>query len=262
MTSSTCTTSDDGETSTPSSPETVVSLELKLCPSTHLTVSLYHVKARAFSDSTNDHHHNQKVNLPNELCRITTHLRSSDTPHKDDTSWNDFAIMDARRIISLHQLVIAANMAFVPRSSKHNGGGGRPPPQETRADIWKVVLNAAGSTHFGHVLRDYAFGEQTMSLSDSTTTHNTTNMIPVVALSIGTTTSQHTSAFTNLFSSNNNSNNNNATIQCTLQPLSALQDTSASPELFLKWYKLTPTEIKATSLEKAVLTKIATKFYI
>mmetsp|Transcript_26457 Transcript_26457/g.37148 ORF Transcript_26457/g.37148 Transcript_26457/m.37148 type:complete len:283 (-) Transcript_26457:481-1329(-) len=278
--SSTDTYCRSGETSTPPPPSsnTVASLELKLCTTTttgttNLTVSLYHVELSSSCSSSSPSNHN---NIFHELCHITTQLRENEEKNNNQKVNSNFAIMDARRIISWNQLVIAANMAFVPRSSfkssqRRSSSSSRPRPAQ---DIWSVVLNAAGSTHFGHVLRDYAFGElpqqqqQPQEEESSSTTNNendptTTKMIPIVALSTGTTMDQHTSTFTKLLSSRHN-------LHCTLQPLSTLQQdndnddhkSKSSTAQFSKWYKLTPKEIETTSLEKAILTKIATKFYI
>lgn len=158
-----------------------------------------------------------------------------------------FAIMDAHRVVSLSQLTVAANIALSPtsKSSKQSLGA------------WAIVLNAAGSTHFGHVMRDYAFGEEVdigSSQTQTTTTENmptSTNNAMIVAISLDASTIE---------------NHVDMTREVGLGPPQSLdvleKETSQEQiEKFVKWYKITKEEIEMSSLEQAVLTRIATKYY-
>ena len=141
---------------------------------------------------------------------------------------SNLAMMDASRIISPSQLVVAANIA-VTRDSKQTVS-------------WDVILQAASSSHLGHVLRDNAFGDDSPDVENAT----------IIALAVGGTL---------------------ADFQATLkavglerpQPISPYFNRQHTPEEianFFKWYKLTSEEVAMSSLEEAILTRVSTKFYV
>lgn len=176
--------------------DNIESFNLALKPETHLWLSLH-----------------ENVSRPQDLF-------ASAREH------DNLAIMDARRIISLSQLVAAANMAVI-RDSK-----------QTMA--WDTVLQAASSSHWGHVLRDNSFGE------DSPETHDAT----IVALAVGGSRKDFESALKEVGLTNP-------------QPVSPYFERQRTPEEiadFYKWYKITSDEVAMSSLEQAILTRVSTKY--
>lgn len=134
--------------------------------------------------------------------------------------------MDATRIISPSQLVVAANMAVI-RNSK-----------QTLA--WDTVLQASSSSHLGHVLRDNSFGEDSAEVESAT----------ILVLAVGGTLKEFQEALKELGFKNP-------------QPVSPYFDRQRLPEEisnFYKWYKLTTDEVAMSSLEEAVLTRVSTKY--
>ena len=139
---------------------------------------------------------------------------------------SNLAMMDATRIISASQLVAAANMAVI-RDSK-----------QTMA--WDTVLQAASSSHWGHVLRDNSFGE------DSPETHDAT----IVALAVGGTRKEFEIALKDVGLKNP-------------RPVCPYFERQRTPEEiadFYKWYKITSDEVAMSSLEQAILTRVSTKY--
>jgi len=139
---------------------------------------------------------------------------------------SNLSMMDACRIISTSQLVVAANMAAI-RNSK-----------ATMA--WDVVMQAASSTHLPHVMRDNCFGKDSPEVESAT----------IVAIAVGGTLEEFQSALKQVGLENP-------------QPVSPFFERQQSPEEianFLKWYKLTKEELAMSSLEQAVLTRVSTKY--
>jgi len=176
--------------------DNIGSFHLALKPDTHLWLSLH-----------------ENVSRPQDLFETVR-------------DHSNLSMMDASRIISPNQLVVAANMAVI-RNSK-----------QTMA--WDTVLQAASSSHWGHVLRDNSFGP------DSQETENAT----LLAIAVGGTLEEFQSALKEVgFQSP--------------QPLSQYFDRQLSPEEianFNKWYKLTSDEVAMSSLEQAILTRVSTKY--
>lgn len=141
---------------------------------------------------------------------------------------SNLAIMDASRIITPSQLVAAANMSVV-RDTK-----------QTLA--WDTVLQAASSSHLGHVLRDNAFGQDSQEVKSAT----------IVALAVGGTQKEFECALKEVGLKNP-------------QPVRSYFERQRTPEeiaAFYKWYKLTSDEVAMSSLEDAVLTRVSAKFYV
>lgn len=141
---------------------------------------------------------------------------------------DNLAIMDATRIVSSSQLIVAANIAVI-RDSK-----------QTQA--WDTVLQAASSSHLGHVLRDNSFGQDSEEVQSAA----------IVALAVGGTQIEFESALKQVGLKNP-------------QPLCSYFERQRTPDeitAFYKLYKLTSDEAAMSSLEDAVLTRVSTKFYV
>jgi hypothetical protein len=142
-------------------------------------------------------------------------------------SHSHLAMMDAARVVSPSQLIVAANMALTRKSNN---------------PAWETVMGASSSTHVEHVLRDYAFGEDSIPHDEAA----------VLVLAVGGTLND---------------------FQAHLKEV-GLNDPQPIPHFFAKqktpeeianiyrWYKITTDEVAMSSLEQAVLTRISTKFYL
>lgn len=153
------------------------------------------------------------VENPNELYR---QLQLSEST---------LGLLNATKILSLNQLIAAANIAATRKVGIPSG--------------WEVVYNVASSTHLGHVLRDFSFSESTESSAD------------VIVVWISTTGNDR--AYKELLESFN--------IPKVSQAISAFlsRQAVANKDHFLLIYKLTKQEVLTSSLEAAVITRIATK---
>lgn len=142
---------------------------------------------------------------------------------------SNLAMMDASRIISPSQLVVAANIA-VTRDSK-------------QTVAWDTVLQAASSSHLGHVMRDNAFGDDSLPGVESAT---------IIALAVGGTLEDFQASLKEVGLE-------------TPKPITLYFNRQLTPKEiadFYKWYKLTSEEVAMSSLEEAILTRVSTKFYV
>ena len=147
----------------------------------------------------------------------------------DVRAHTNLAIIDAARIVSLSQLVVAANTAVA--RNKHSN-----------SLAWDTVMAAAASTHAGHVMRDYAFGEDSEPQEHAT----------VLALAVGGTLNDYKKDLARVGLEDP-------------QPIGLYFAKQRTPEQiadFYRWYKITHEEVAISSLEQAVLTRISTKFYV
>lgn len=137
------------------------------------------------------------------------------------------AMLDAARIVSTSQLIVAANMALTRKSNNH---------------AWETVMGAASSIHVGHVLRDYAFGEDSIPQDEAT----------VLVLAVGGTLKDFQALLKEVGFKDP-------------QPIPPFFSRHKNPEEIAniyRWYKITTDEVAMSSLEQAVLTQISTKFYL
>lgn len=135
------------------------------------------------------------------------------------------ALINATRIISPSQLVAAANQTC-----------------HRQRPTWDTVFQAAGSSHLGHVMRDYAFmGDD----NDDVPTEAT-----VLIFMVGSKEND----FTSLLDEYN--------VKDPL-PLDVFfeEQQKTCAQQFRSWYKLTQAETEIASLEMSILTRIATKLY-
>ena len=139
------------------------------------------------------------------------------------------AMVDAARIVSPLQLVCAANQAC-----------------HRQHPTWDTVFQAAGSAHLGHVLRDYAFlGEEDSSAAPVASAH-------VVLFLVGSSKDDFVKQLERY-----------KMTESTMAMEAYFKEQQCnSAEQFRIWYKLTKEDIETSSLEQAILTRIATKLYV
>ena len=137
------------------------------------------------------------------------------------------AMMDAACIVSTSQLVVSANMASTRKSSNQ---------------AWETVMGAASSTHVGHVLRDCAFGEESICQEKAT----------VLVLAVGGTLKDFKAQLKEVGLNDPQP----------IHPFFSKQKTSEEIANICRFYKITAEEVAMSSLEQAVLTRISTKFFL
>jgi hypothetical protein len=137
------------------------------------------------------------------------------------------AMMDAARVVSTSQLIVAANMALARKSNNH---------------AWETVMGASPSTHVEHVLRDYAFGEDSIPQDEA----------KVLVLAVGGTLNDFQAQLKEVGFKDPQP----------IPPFFSKQKTPEEIANIYRWYKITIDEVAMSSLEQAVLTRISTKFYL
>jgi hypothetical protein len=152
---------------------------------------------------------------------------------------NNLALVDAKRLVSLNQLHNAANQSV-----------------HRRNPTWDTVFLLSGSSHLGHVLKDYAFIQEGTSAKDASVpaTDDTSTAMVVIFLVSPDDTSQSYHAWLSHY-------NLTDSIQpdiCGYFNDDRLAQKEVRKEL-KSWYKLTDQEVECMSLESCVLSKVATK---
>lgn len=107
---------------------------------------------------------------PDVSLRVSLHKSIQVNPHDvvnqllalpGNAHSEKFAIMDARRILNMEQITIAANNALLRKFQFELKNG-----SSTRGIALETILCCAGSTNTGSVLREYAFDKHSMAAQD------------------------------------------------------------------------------------------------
>jgi len=159
------------------------------------------------------------VSNPNDLF----HLLQEATP-------KSLAILDATKIVSLHQLLVAANLAVSRKLEAPSA--------------WDVVYCAAPSNHLGHILRDFSFSEPSTEKADA----------DVIVLWIAEPGQEQ--AYSELLEYYKIPKSRETTESYLSQRAASIDNQ------FFQIYKLTQQEVLSSSLEASVLTRIATKMHL
>lgn len=190
----------------------------------------------AAGNDTNDERCIESFSLalhPNHTLWMSLHLNVKN-PHDLFVRLRDhprLAMINVNRLVSTNQLVAAANMALF----RDKG---------TKA-AWDTVYCAAGSTHAGHVWRDYSFGDESFPLECAT--------IVVLGLDKNFSLENYESDLKELALDEP---------QSIEKKFAGRKNNPEEVANFRTWYKVTQDEIDITSVEQAVLTRISTKFYV
>lgn len=83
---------------------------------------------------------------------IKSYISKNSNSNNNESYGERFAIMNSKRVVSVKHIAIAANIALMKHNKKQQHH------QSNRRGIaLQTIVHAAGSTHLGTVLRDYAF---------------------------------------------------------------------------------------------------------
>ena len=144
-----------------------------------------------------------------------------------DAAESTIAMLDATKIVSINQLLAAANLAATRKNE--------------RPSAWDVVYLVAPSNHTGHILRDFSFSE------------------PVTAakvIIVWIARSGNEKEYCDILATYRISTSSEA-----IDTFLAKQEVT-NQENFVNLYKLTNKEVAMSSLESAVITRIATKIHV
>jgi hypothetical protein len=154
---------------------------------------------------------------------------------------NQVAIVNAKRLVSLNQLLNAANQSV-----------------HRRNPTWDTVFGLAGSSHLGHVLKDYAFIQESTNAKDLAAVPAATEADGSSMVVIFQINADHASETYRAHLSHYNLTDSVLPDICGYFNEERLTRKDVRQEL-KSWYKLTDQEIEGMSFESCVLTKIATK---
>lgn len=205
--------------------------------------------------------HITKINFAlhaNVTLRVSLHKSIQANPHQIVTkllalsgneSSEKFAILDAKSIVSLNQIAVGANSALMRhfQFELKNGSCNRGVALET-------ILCCAGSTNTGSVMKEYAFDQHSVAAKDESNLGGGYDVLFLgycesdeefkdITTSMQLGVPENESGIEKYFSRNRNDKE--------------LAD-------LMKIYKITKDEIEmcGSSLEKAVLNRVAAKFHI
>lgn len=229
---------------------------------------------------------------PNRTLRLSLHANVSNAPviaskalayDRGDAQGvrGRFAIMNAGRIVSTTHMAVAANTALL-RTYHRSGTGttnegtlsssssssGRRNEQSTmtgRGIALETIICAAGTTHAGNALRDYAF--QTNDAATTTTNDND----PQTTVSSCDSSQAHHTILALAYDCHDDYEYQTFLQSVGLSQPQMIPDeyfqrarTSEETQDLMKTYKFTKEEMSmdGSSLEQAVLSRVATKYFV
>lgn len=195
--------------------------------------------------------------FPNRNLQIQLLNDISDPYSKIPPSAN-FALLNARRIVSIGHVAAAANHALIrnrnmtitaSRGSGNDEAKGDNKSKDVRGLALETIICAGGSSHVGNVLKDFGFQNE-----DSCSNHDKNGTHSVIALGWDCTDAEMAEFIKSTIGEGAGSS----------APLTQLSRDRTDQELkdIMKAFKLTKEDIEmeSSSLEHAVVTRIATKF--
>ena len=233
----------------------IVHLKIGLFPDVNVFITLYK------NISTNPHI------LVQRLSSITV---DTDTDSGTSTSTNGthdhFAIMDASRIASIDHLAIAVNSALLRTnnaiaSNSTNGNGTSPQMGQKRGRALDTIVCAGGSTNVGAVLKDFGFNESSIAAEEAKRETETQSEYNVVLIGIGTTLEQYIETMTNDQIALASSQRQPETIADMVAFFGRERSQTEVMQL-IKMFKTTKEEVAMQGLEKAIINRVAAKFFI
>lgn len=219
----------------------IAAIEFGLFSSKKLLLSLHKLKPSPTSLSENPHSIVQKLDC---LPSNEKHQRIS--------------LLDASRIISLDHISIAANTAMIRMSHHENINGDRINKNgaiNKRGLALETVICAAGSTNVGSIMKDFAFDAKSnaaLSLQNG----SFGDEYNVLLLSYDCSEKEHLETISQV----------GLTVPEKIEDMIKYFDRKRGQQevtALMKVFKVTAQEVgrDGSSLEKAVLNRVATKFY-
>ena len=251
----------------------IVHLKIGLFPDVNVFITLYK------NISTNPHILVQRLS---SITVDTVTDTDTDTDSGIDASTltnethDHFAIMDASRIASIDHLAIAVNSALLrannaiataSNSTNGNVNGTSTSPQmgQKRGRALDTIVCAGGSTNVGAVLKDFGFNESSIAAEEAKTTTETETqaVYNVVLIGIGTTLEQYIETMTNdqIALASSQSQRTPETIADMVAFFGRERSQTEVMQL-IKMFKTTKEEVAMQGLEKAIINRVAAKFFI
>jgi len=202
--------------------------------------------------------------LTQRLSSITIDTDSGTRTSTNGTH-DHFAIMDASRIASIDHLAIAVNSALLRtvNSASNSTNGNRTSPQmgQKRGRALDTIVCAGGSTNVGAVLKDFAFSESSTAAEEAKIEAETRSEYNVVLIGIGTTLEQYMDTMMNDHIALASSQHQPETIADMVAFFGRERSKEEVMQL-IKIFKTTKEEVAMQGLEKAIINRVAAKFYI
>jgi len=185
---------------------------------------------------------------PNRKLFITLHKNIDTNPHHitkllaalpKNSTHDHYAIMDATRIVSLNHINIAATNALMRADKSRRGAA------------LETVVCAAGSTNVGSVLKDYAFDQHSTAASES----DSGSTYSVILLGFDVKEDEYETVMHDIGLNKPDDEENMISF---FERKRSKDDIVAMTKLF----KTTKQEIEMQGLERAVVNRVASKFYI
>uniref|UniRef100_A0A7S2A682 Uncharacterized protein n=1 Tax=Trieres chinensis TaxID=1514140 RepID=A0A7S2A682_TRICV len=171
-----------------------------------------------------------------------------------------FAVMDARRILSLSHIAVAANSALLRiekfKAKKRNQDGDLK-KSFSRGIALETIVCASGTSHVGSALRDYAF-QQDANESNKSSTGRSSKRFTLIAIGYDCPGEAEYASFLSNIGLDDGLSKEEMEIY-----FSRSRDDCELKDI-MKAFKITKEEVEMedSSLEKAVITKIASKFVV
>ena len=215
-------------------------------------------------------HKNISTNPHILVQRLSSITVDTDTDSGTSTSTNGthdhFAIMDASRIASIDHLAIAVNSALLRTnnafaSNSTNGNGSSPQMGQKRGRALDTIVCAGGSTNVGAVLKEFGFNESSIAAEETKRETETQSEYNVVLIGIGTTLEQYIETMTNDQIALASSQRQPETIADMVAFFGRERSQTEVMQL-IKMFKTTKEEVAMQGLEKAIINRVAAKFFI
>ncbi len=221
----------------------IAAIELGLFPSSKLLVSLHKIVSPS-SDTTDTNSIN-----PHSIVQALDTLPSNQRHEK-------FSLMDASRIMSLDHIAVAANSALIRQLhfesyAQDNDSNTEEKAVKSRGLALETVVCAAGSTNVGSIMKDYAFDAKWNAANNSEGRD-----FHVLLFGYNVTKEEHLKTITKV------GLNNPESTEYMMEHFHRSRSDEEVKSL-IKVYKIGKEEVsnEGSSLEKAILNRVATKFY-
>ena len=200
---------------------------------------------------------------PNVSLRVSLHKSIPINPHQvvnqlltlpGNTTTEKFAILDANKIITMDQIAVAANTALLRRFQFEQKNGGI--TTHRRGIALDTILCCAGSTNTASVLKDYAFDQHSIAAKEVGTS-SSEGVYDVFLLGYCQSDEEFQDVIETLKLGVAESNSGVEAYLARTRSEKEVND-------LMKVYKITKDEVEmcGLSMDKAVINRIASKFYI
>ena len=193
---------------------------------------------------------------PNRKLILTLHKKIHPNPHAltniisslpNNSNYAHYAIMDAERIVSLNHITIAANNALMRLSTND---------KITRGAALDTIVCSAGSTNMGSIMKDYAFDQHSKAAtSNENDVEGSSSGYNVLLLGFDINEDEYEQVMHEIGLKDPE---DEKSMHCYFERERGNDEITA----LIKVFKTTREEVEMQGLEKAVLNRVASKFYL